>query len=124
MKKILFTLLAVISISIASFSQDLSTTAVTDGKVELAKSKVSNVYVYHLPENITHEHIERVSNYYKSYFSIGFDNDTKEAILTLIPEAKGATMVMARFLSSCGIQDVKVDKETLKLDKFISAYLK
>ena len=107
-----------------SFSQDAAKIAVTEGKAELAKSKVSGQYSYTLPSDVSAEQVKKVSKYYASYFTIAFDSSTQEAVVTMNSDAEKGEMVMGRFLSSCGVKELKVDDTTLTLDEFMRTYLK
>lgn len=124
MKKLFFTLIAVLTLTATSFSQDATKTAMTEGKAELAKSKVSGEYSYTLPSDVTAEQVKKVSKYYTSYFTIAFDASTQEAVVTMNSEAEKGEMVMGRFLSSCGVSELKVDDSTITLDEFMKTYLK
>lgn len=123
MKKIFFTLIAVMTIAISTFAQDATKMAVTGGDAALAKSKISQVYNYVLPEAITQEHIDRVSKYYTSYFTISFNEENKATKVTL-KDVKGASMVMGRFLSSCNVREIKIDDKVISLDEFMKNYLR
>ncbi|MBL1280653.1 MAG: hypothetical protein COA33_010285 [Fluviicola sp.] len=124
MKKLLFTLIAVLTLTVTGFSQDVEKIAITEGKAELAKSKVSGEYTYTLPTHVTEEYVKKVSKYYVSYFTIAFDASTQEAVVTMNSEAEKGEMVMGRFLSSCGVRELKVDESTITLDEFMRTYLK
>jgi len=124
MKKLLFTLIAVLSLSLVGFSQESVKTALTEGHSELVKSKVSGEYTYTLPSTVTSDHVEKVSKYYASYFSIDFDASTKVAKVKMNSEGSKGEMVMGRFLSSCGVRNVTVDDKDITLDTFMSEYLK
>ncbi|HIP32904.1 MAG TPA: hypothetical protein EYG86_09090 [Crocinitomicaceae bacterium] len=124
MKKIFFTLIAVLTLAMTGFSQDAQKVAATEGQAALQKSKVTKVYTYTLPSNITQDHIDKVSKYYASYFTIAFDASTQQAVVTMNSEMEKGEMVMGRFLSSCQVREVKVDDTLLSLDQFMKEYLK
>ncbi len=122
MKKLFFTLIAVLTLTATTYAQDTKT-AIAETKSELAKSKVSRQYTYILPSNVTAEQVNKYSKYYESYFTIKFDEDTHVAKVTMNSEVKKGEMVMGRFLSSCGVSKVKVGEDTLTLDEFMKKYL-
>ena len=124
MKKLFFTLIAVLSISLVGFSQEITKVALTEGHSALLKSKVSGEYVYTLPSSTTKEHVEKVSKYYASYFTIDFDASTKVAKVKMNLESEKGEMIMGRFLSSCGVRNVTIDDKEIKLDTFMREYLK
>ncbi len=124
MKKIFFTLIAVLTLTLTGFSQDVQKVASTEGKAALQKSKVTRVYTYTLPSDITQDHIDKVSKYYASYFSIAFDASNQQAVVTMKEDQEKGELIMGRFLSSCKVQEVKVDDTLLSLDQFMKEYLK
>ena len=124
MKKASFLFLLLIAFSFAGFSQEKSNTAQTEGKVELIKSKDSKEYTYILPSTVTKERVEKVSGYYTSYFTVKYNDATKEAVINMTGENKRGEMVMGRFLSSCGVQFVMIDEEQITLSDFMNTYLK
>lgn len=124
MKKIFFTLVVLVGFVTVGFSQEQGTMAVAEGKSELMTSKTSGVYTITLPSTVTDEMVKKNASYYPSYFTVGFDNDSKNATITLVNNEAQGRYVIARFLSSCGVREVKVGDETLVLDQFIEQYLK
>ncbi|MGY8927209.1 MAG: hypothetical protein ACKVJC_07935 [Flavobacteriales bacterium] len=124
MKKASFLFLLLIAFSFTGFSQEKSNTAQTEGKVELIKSKDSKEYTYILPSTVTKERVEKVSGYYTSYFTVKYNDATKEAVINMTGENKRGEMVMGRFLSSCGVQFVTIDEEQITLSDFMNTYLK
>ena len=124
MKKIFFTLIVLVGFATVGFSQEQGTVAVSEGKTELATSKVSGEYTITLPSTVTEEMVKKNAGYYPSYFTVGFDNASKNATITLVNNEVQGRYVIARFLASCGVREVKVDDETLVLDQFIDKHLK
>lgn len=124
MKKAIFLSLLLISFSFVGFSQEKSNTAQTEGKVELIKSKDSREYTYVLPSTVTKERVEKSSGYYTSYFTVKFDDSTKEAVINMVSENKKGEMIMGRFLGSCGVQFLVIDDEEISLSDFMNTYLK
>ena len=124
MKKILFTLIAILTLTATTFAQETKTIATAETKSELAKSKVSGEYSYVLPSNVTAEQVKKSSDYYTSYFTVGFDASSHTATLKMNNDERISRMVMGRFLSSCGVHNLKVGDDTITLDKFMEIYLK
>ena len=124
MKKIIFTLIAVLSISLVGLSQEASKMALTEGHTALVKSQETREYIYTLPSDVTSEHVEKVSKYYLTYFTIDFDESTKVAKVKMNAQSEKGEMVMGRFLSSCGVRNITVDDKEMTLDTFMREYLK
>jgi len=124
MKKILFTLIAILTLTATTFAQEVNSIATAETKSELAKSKISGEYTYVLPSNVTAEQVKKNSGYYTSYFTVGFDASSHKATLKMNNDEPISRMVMGRFLSSCGVRNLKVGENTITLDKFMETYLK
>ena len=124
MKKIIYTLLMLVGFGSIGFAQEKAEIANSKGKVELTESKISGEYVFGLPENVTAEQVKKNSAYYTSNFTVEFNADSHESTLTLIENEVISRHVVARFLSSCGVQYIEVDGENITIDEFIALYLK
>ena len=124
MKKLLFTLLALVSISTMTFAQTSSDIAVTKGSNALVASKADGKFVFKLPSNLTAEDVEQNSKYYTHYFSVSFDAGSHDATVTMNENTEKNRYVIARFLSANGIKFLSVDGENVALYDFIDKYLK
>ncbi len=124
MKKLFFTLIAILTLTATTFAQDVKTIAIAETKSELAASKVSGEYTYVLPSNVTAEQVKKNAGYYTSYFTVDYDASSHKATLKMNNDERISRMVMGRFLSSCGVHNLKVGDETITLDKFMEIYLK
>ncbi len=124
MKKLFFTLIAILTLTATTFAQEAKTIAIAESKSELAASKVSGEYTYVLPSTVTAEQVKKNAGYYISYFTVGYDESSHKATVKLVNDERISRMVMGRFLSACGIRKLKVDEETITLDKFMETYLK
>ena len=124
MKKIISTLLFVVGFVAFSFSQNAENTALTNGTEDLASSKVSGVYEYTLPSNITKESVDASAKYYTSVFTVAFDEGTHKATITMIDNKLRNRYVMTRLLTACKVTFVTVDEKTYELYDFIDSFLK
>ena len=124
MSKLFFTFISILTLTFTTFAQEVETIAIAESKSELAESKVSGEYTYILPTNITAEQVKKNAGYYTSYFTVGYDENSQKATIKLMNDEKISRMVMGRFLSSCGVRNLKVGEETITLDKFMETYLK
>ncbi len=124
MKKIFFTLIALVGFATLGLSQDMGTVAISEGKADLTASKSSGKYIFTLPSTVTEEMVKKNASYYPSYFTVGFNKSSKEATINLVNNEVQSRYVIARFLTACGVREVKVDDETLKIDQLIDQYLK
>ena len=123
MKKIFLAFTLLLGFAVVGFAQDRAAIAKTEGKLELIKSKESGEYAFVLPSNVTEEAVEKNSKYYTEYFTVNFDDGSKEVEITMISEEDIATKVIGRFLISCGVQEVEIDGASLPVTDFIDKHL-
>ncbi|MBL4861830.1 MAG: hypothetical protein JKY09_02280 [Crocinitomicaceae bacterium] len=121
MKKLIYTLFVLVGLSSFSFAQE-NDLAITNGATELAVSKVSGIYVFTLPDNVTKEDVAKNAKYYTHYFSVEF-KDHKATIKMTNNNAKDR-YVIARFLTACKVRHIQVDDDSLELYDFIEKHLK
>ncbi|NRA11703.1 MAG: hypothetical protein HRT57_07100 [Crocinitomicaceae bacterium] len=124
MKKIISTLLFVVGLVSFSFSQEAHQIASTTGAEDLAISKTSGVYEYTLPSNITKEALTKSASYYKTNFTVDFDEASHKATITIPENTLRNRYVMARLLTACKVTHIAVDDKKLQLYDFIDSYLK
>lgn len=124
MKKALLTLTAIAALTFTGISQERTNTATSEGNTELLESKTSRSYTYTLPHEITEKRVKTSADYYTKYFTVAYDTETREAIITMNASHEKGEMIMGRFLSSCGVRYVKVDDKEITLDEFMKVYLK
>lgn len=124
MKKLFFTLIALVGFATIGFSQEQETIANSQGKTELVNSKVSGLYNFTMPSNVTDEMVAKNSTYYTEYFTVAFDNKSKNAKITMVDNSEQSRYVIPRFLSSCGVRTIDVDGDNLDIQTFSETYLK
>ena len=124
MKRLIYTLFAVMLVSFASNAQEPAELAVSKGNDALVKSKSSGEYVFTLPSTVSKEDVEKSAKYYTHYFTVSFDGGSHDASVVLVNNEPKSRYVIARFLSSCGVRFIKVDGKNMGLDDFSNTYFK
>lgn len=124
MKKLILSLIVLITATSMSFAQSSNEIASTKGAKELAVSKSSGEFVFTLPSNLTKEDIDKNSKYYTHYFTISFDESSHTATINMNDNTSKNRYVIARFLTACGVKYVTVDDVNLELSDFIEKHLK
>jgi type II secretory pathway component PulK len=123
MKTLFLTLVAAIFSTTLSFAQENST-ASAQTKTELAASKESGKYLLVLPAGISAEQVNKSSKYYTHYFTVEFNESSREAKITMVSNDEMGRHVIVRFLASCGVQNVIVEGKTYLNEDFFLNYLK
>lgn len=124
MKRLIYTLFAVMLVSFAANAQEPAELAVSKGGDALAKSKISGEYVFTLPASVSKEDVEKSAKYYTHYFTVNFDAGSHDAKVVLTNNEIKSRYVIARFLSSCGVRFITVDGKNVSLDEFSNTYFK
>lgn len=123
MRKLVFTFLAVVGLSLVSMAQESTNTALSVDKSELMESKESGEYVFTFPATVTSEQIEKNANNYKDQFSVTHDATTNQVTMVLVENTPMNRNIMTRMLMSCGVHFVKVDGVDLNMNEFRVTYL-
>lgn len=123
MRKLVFTFLAVVGLSLVSMAQESTNTALSVDKTELMESKESGEYVFTFPATVTSEQIEKNANNYKDQFSVTHDATTNQVTMILVENTPMNRNIMTRMLMSCGVHFVKVDGVDLNMNEFRVTYL-
>jgi hypothetical protein len=124
MKKLIYSLVVLLSVVSFSYGQEVNNVALSNGKEALLKSKVSGEFEFKFGSDRTKESVDKGASYYTQYFTVDFNEGTDVAKIKLIENTPSARMVVARFLSYNQVRKVKVDSEELSISDFIDLYLK
>lgn len=124
MRKLVYTLIAVLGFTAMSFGQEAVNTATTSSQSELTESKKSGHYAFTFPASVTAEQVEKSASYYTKMFTVSFDADAHKVSIDMIENTSANRTVMTRMMLQCGVQFVKVEDETLKLYDFVQNHLK
>ncbi len=98
--------------------------AKSHGVEALRASKTSGVYEFTLPSGVTGDQVEKNSKYYELYMTPTFDANSHEVKIVLKENSDKNRYTVARFLTSCGVQEVVVDGKNYNMTQFIETYLK
>lgn len=123
MKNLFLSLVTLIFATTISFAQENST-ASAQPKTELSASKESGKYVFILPSETSAEQVEKSSKYYTHYFTVEYNENTKEAKITMVKNDEMGRHVIVRFFASCGVQNVIVEGKTYTNEDFFINYMK
>ena len=123
MRKLGFTLLAVIGFTGMSFAQGLTNTAQVVADSALMLSKETGEYSFVFPENTTLEMVIKNAKNYKDMFSVEFNETTHEVKMSLVENTPMNRKIMTRMMISCGVQYVRVNGKDIELRAFSQAYL-
>lgn len=124
MKKLIYSIVLLVSMSSMSFAQEANVIAKSNGKSELAASMKSGEYEFQFKTERSKESVEKAASYYTSIFNMSYDESSKTVEVKLIENTPSARMVVARFLSANQIRYVEIDGNNVVISDFIEQYLK
>lgn len=123
MRKLLYTLIAVLGFTTMSFAQEASNTAHAGDKTELMSSKDSGHYDFIFPSSVSIEVIEKNAENYKTMFSVTFNETSHELTMEMVENTEMNRKIITRMMMSCGVRFVKVNGETLNMSEFAQMHL-
>lgn len=123
MKKFFLIALTLVGFIGVSNAQEAREIAGSKGKSELTNSKSNGVYTFTMPSGVTKEDVEKNAKYYTHYFTISYDESSKTATVNMVNNQAKNRLVIARFLTACGLRYVNVDNSMISIDEFIKTYL-
>lgn len=124
MKKIIYSIVLLVSMSSMTYAQEASNIANSNGKLELVKSKTSGEYEFTFATERTKESVEKAASYYTKNFSVAFDETSNTATVKMIDNSITARTTIGRFLSSNQVKFVEIDGVNVTVSDFIMSYLK
>jgi predicted solute-binding protein len=124
MKKLIYSLALLVSMSSLSYAQEAENIVNSNGKAALISSKTSGEYEFTFATERTDESVEKSASYYTTNFTVDFDPSTKKAVVTMIENTVTSRTILARFLSSNQIRYVEIDGTNVSISDFIESYLK
>ncbi|MCH2231525.1 MAG: hypothetical protein MK105_14395 [Crocinitomicaceae bacterium] len=124
MRKLVYTLIAVLGFTAMSFGQGSVDTAKTSSHSDLAASKESGHYIFTFPASVSEEQVKKSASYYTKMFTTSYDKNTHDVSFDMVENTSANRTVMTRMMLQCGVKFVMVEDETLKLYDFVQNYLK
>lgn len=124
MKKIIYSIVLLVSMSSFTYAQEAANIAKSNGKVELVNSKTTGEYEFHFATERSKESVEKAASYYTSNFTVEFDEASNTATLKMIENNVTSRTIVARFLSVNQVRFVEIDGMNIDMGEFIESYLK
>ena len=123
MKKLFFSLIAVVAFALTASAQETVIVAKSEGKAGLEQSKSSGSYTFEFPADISDEQVVKSTGYYESYFAVDYDEEKNIAKIKLVYNEIDSRVVIMRFLVASGITHVDIDGTNITVYEFLEQYL-
>ena len=124
MKKLIYSIVLLVSMSSLTYAQEAESIAKSNGKVELVQSKTTGVYQFSFATDRTAESVEKAASYYTSNFTVDFDEASNTATINLVENDVTSRTVIARFLAVNQVKFIEIDGMNVEMYVFIESYLK
>ncbi len=120
MKKVFFTLIAALAFTASSFAQ---TTVSTVSETEFRDLQNENIYIFVLPANITSDDVALMADEFEGRMEAEFNAQTSTCKLILDAGHITYREHVQRFLVGLGMEEVRMDGNTLSLKDFSDTYV-
>ena len=124
MKKIIYSIVLLISMSSLAYAQEADNSVKSNGKVELVKSKTTGEYQFNFATERTKESVEKAASYYTANFIVDYDEASNAATLKMIENSVTSRTLIARFLAVNQVRFVEIDGMNVSISEFTDSYLK
>jgi hypothetical protein len=124
MKKLIYSIVLLVSMTSLTYAQEAESIAKSNGKVELVQSKTTGVYQFSFATDRTAESVEKAASYYTSNFTVDFDEASNTATINLVENDVTSRTVIARFLAVNQVKFIEIDGMNVEMYVFIESYLK
>lgn len=104
-----------------SFGQEINQVrSVIKERSELQKSVKEGSITFFFNPQTDAERLASSAEYYTKYFTVKYDPETSEAVITFVDKSKESVQVLNRFLVSNEIDEVIFGAEILPTEKFVN----
>lgn len=108
-------------IGFTSFAQ----IATVESTPETMKNQVKEgVFKFKMPETTSSVEIKRTSNYYVDYFTVDFNEESKQATISMIDNTPEGRRVVTRFLLSNKVSVISFNGKEYKITAFYDSFMK
>jgi hypothetical protein len=99
--------------------------ASVSGTVETMKENVSKGTLnFTMPQSTSSDEINRTSQYYVDYFTVDYNESTKNAKISMIDNSPEGRRVVTRFLLSNKVSVIVFNENEYKITEFYDNFLK
>jgi hypothetical protein len=105
-------------------AQQTNRVAFATSKTELAEGKRIGKFKFVLPDGLSLDDVKKNASYYVHNFSVEYVPNKNEAFITMVTNDERNRLIIVRFLSACGVQQVNIEGTLMETFKFYETYLK
>ena len=97
--------------------------AKVESAAKFSAEKAKGNFNFQLPATATTEAVNKAAGYYKQYFTVVYNDKTKNAKITMIENDSRGRHVIVRFLVSNGVREISMDGKDYSIDDFWSQHM-
>ncbi|MES2588942.1 MAG: hypothetical protein V4622_08180 [Bacteroidota bacterium] len=107
-----------------SFSQDKLFLAKVEKSSEFAENKTKGEFNFIFQKQVTKEQIETNASYYKSFFTVSFDEKKHLVSIKMLTNDEKSRRVLVRFFVTSKISQIDMDGVSYKPEEFYNKHIK
>jgi hypothetical protein len=120
-----FLFLIILTCSLSSYlAQENEDVAMVLSKKELISAKETGGYTIKLPSQLTKEEVDKCAGFYVHNFTVNFDEETKEAKISMVTNDARNRQIIIRFVTACGVRHMNIEGSIMEMQDFFETYLK
>jgi len=123
MKSLIRAFVVVFSILLTNFSFSQVAVARVSSAQELQGIKTTGKCVITLPVAFTKAEVADRSKYYTLYFTVDYNEQSREATITMVENSARSRQIIERFLIACDVESVLVGDEVVHHGELFEKYL-
>lgn len=120
MKK-LIALFTIVFLGLTAFAQKASVEGAPTGMKESVKT---GVFKFDMPKSTSEDEIKRTSNFYVDYFTVAFNNESKQVTISMVDNSPEGRRVITRFLLSNKVSVIAFDGKEYKITEFYDNFMR
>jgi len=124
MKKNISFILALLVCVLINVSFAQNQVATVKSTADLTSLKKSGHVTLGMPNDFTKEKIAHNAQYYTLYFTVDFNDKTKEATITMVENSERSRQIIERFLVACDISSLQAGDKSIKREDVFQSYFR
>lgn len=123
MIKKIFTIVLLVFLGGTVHAQQNELKAKVENFEKFVANKEKGQFDFTMPENATALTVNKKAAYYPEYFTVVYDQNTRNAKITMLQEGAMARNIMMRFMLSNGVKEISMGGKDYVLSEFWQQYV-
>lgn len=123
MIKNIFTIVLLVFLGGTVHAQQDNLKAKVENAEKFSANKEKGQFDFTMPENATPLTVNQKAAYYPEYFTVVYDQKTRNAKITMLEDVARSRQVMMRFMLSNGVKEITMNGKDYILSEFWEQYV-